>query len=68
MGYTVRPVAYDMVAIIKASDVRRRRVLDMRRRKMTYEAIAAALGVSRQRAHAIHHEAVAAAKRKGNGA
>jgi len=53
-----------MIAVIKASDARRKRVLAMRQRKMTYEAIAAELGVTRQRAYAIHQEAKAAAVRR----
>jgi len=60
-------VPYDMIAVIKASDARRKRVLAMRQRKMTYEAIASELGVSRQRAYAIHREATIAASRKANG-
>jgi transcriptional regulator len=53
-----------MIAVIKASDARRKRVLAMRQRKMTFEAIAAELGVTRQRAYAIHREAKAAAQRR----
>lgn len=55
-----------MVAVIKASGARRKRVMAWRSRKppLTYEAIAAKLGVTRQRAYAIHHEAKTAAARK----
>ena len=56
-------MAYDIVAVVRASNARRKKVLAMRQRGMTFEAIAAKLGVTRQRAYAIHREAVIAARR-----
>lgn len=52
--------AYDMIAVIKLSRVRRKRVLAMRKRLMSFERIAEELGVTRQRAHAIYREALKA--------
>lgn len=55
---------YDMIAVIKAATKRRRVVISMRSRGMTFEQIADELGVSRQRAHSLWREAI---KRNGNG-
>ena len=53
-------MSYDIVAVTLAARKRRKQVLAMRRRKMTFEAIATTLGVTRQRAYAIHREALKA--------
>ena len=46
-----------MIAVMKAAIARRKRVLAMRRRGMTFQQIADQLGVTNQRAQAIHREA-----------
>lgn len=53
-----------MLAVIREARARRKRVLAMRKKGMTFHQIAAELGVSYQRAQALHSAAMkdAAAK------
>jgi len=57
-------MAYDMIAVIQDAMRRRKQVLAMRRRNMTFEQIGDQLGVTRQRAHSIWKEAL---RTNGNG-
>ena len=50
-------MGYDMIAVMKAAVKRRKRVIQMRNRGMTFEEIGMVLGVSRQRAQSIFREA-----------
>ena len=57
-------MGYDMIAVMKAAVKRRKRVIRMRNKGMTFEEIGLILGVSRQRAQSIFKEA----RRNGSGA
>lgn len=54
---------YDIVEVVKAARQRRKRVLAWRAAGKNFEEIAKLLGVTRQRAYSIHHEAVKEAER-----
>ena len=46
-------MSYDMIAVIKAAQARRRQILSLRRKGWTHSRIAAKFGVSRARAQAL---------------
>ena len=56
-------MSYDMIRTIQVARARQKRVLKLRAGGATFEAIAQARGVSRQRVYQIHHEAKIAEKR-----
>jgi transcriptional regulator len=55
---------FDMIAMIRASRARYKRVLAMRKRGLSYVEIAEKLGVSRQRATELCRSAEKYAKRR----
>ncbi len=59
------PMSYDMIAVIRTARARRKLVLAMRKRNISFEAIGDELGVTRQRAQVIHREAVIEQRRNG---